>query len=349
MRFRVAVGPRPPLVVELDVPSRVGRRLRLHLEEQPVAEAATCHVQLEQVDHVVDFPPARNQPYLGLVPNDTRSCPGFDSVRYGRACRTIWRPHPRRFRIHTRLEADEGAVLDCIRDLWTDNGPSDGTARMHGSIVQVGDRAVLIVGPCRSGKTTLAVRMLEQLPNAKLIGDGVCLLEGAEEELVAHYWPRPIYVRFALLFSSVRLERAFASDSSRAEATQLLDRATLARILEKRTSDVDLSLTIARRRFGEALGASTLPSARVGKVIFVGWQRSAHPRLERVPTGLALDRLRANEFPQDLAFGRIERQPSITPPACSRVRARWLRGLEAWSLDFDGWASLHLSLLEDLV
>jgi len=338
----------PACTIGLTLPEDVARRVLLHLEEGGEGGPLAGRVEFVQAGRWEEFPPVVGERYLRIVPNHSRPYPGFDYLRYGGVCRSIWQPTPSSFLIESNLLVDEGAVLDCIRDLWTTLESSASIVRMHASVVRIGNGALLIVGPCRSGKTTLVVRLLAEVTGATLVADGVCLLLSDSGGLLAHYWPRPIYIRFATLFASAQLENAFLPDLSRCEATQTLDGATIARILRKRNPDLDLGLTMARRRFCEALGVAAEPMANISRILFVGWSESGAPQLTNLMASEARERLRVNEFPQAPMFGRIERQPYIVPPPRSAIDSSWLRGLDAWSLEFDGWSSLSRALLEDL-
>ena len=57
-------------------------------------------------------------------------------------------------------------------------------ATVHATAVLIGPKAVLIRGPSGSGKSRLALRLLQSLPFARLVGDDRVHLEGANDRIL---------------------------------------------------------------------------------------------------------------------------------------------------------------------
>jgi serine kinase of HPr protein (carbohydrate metabolism regulator) len=60
----------------------------------------------------------------------------------------------------------------------------EATATIHATAVLVGAKAALIRGPSASGKSGLALRLLQSLPFARLVGDDRVRLEAANGRLL---------------------------------------------------------------------------------------------------------------------------------------------------------------------
>lgn len=335
---------------EVVAPQDILSRLPLHVESPERVEGKPDgRIDVVQAGSTPDFPPRDGVRYLELVPNHTRTCPGFDYIRYGANAKTIWRPSEHSYLIESRTRTDEMSVLDCMRDLWFSHPVSRTMALVHASCVLVGDRGLLIVGPCRSGKTTLAVRLLTELQGTAFVSEGLSLLSGGGGVLKTHYVTRAVYARFATFFVCNPLGEFFLSAHSRSDATQILDRDTIARIIRHRPASIDLGLNMARRRFCEALNVPSTPTATVSKIVFVSYSGGECNHVRELPDWEIRLGLMRNEFPKIGGFGRIERQREIAPPRTSQIQPAWLTGVRGVELSYDGWRGLSRTLLDDLV
>jgi HPr kinase/phosphorylase len=63
---------------------------------------------------------------------------------------------------------------------------TEAQASAHASAVLVGAKAILIRGPSGSGKSRLALRLLQSLPFARLVGDDRVYLQAANGRLLVH-------------------------------------------------------------------------------------------------------------------------------------------------------------------
>ena len=118
-------------------------------------------IRIEDRDHsgiIKDkkFPYSWSKPNLEQLPLQ-----GIDYYRYGTKIRTIWVVSPLEYFVKDYVLDDDG-ILDIFRRIYCDSNFSRDKTLIHGSLLQLKDRGVLIVGPCRSGKTTLTLSFLEQ-------------------------------------------------------------------------------------------------------------------------------------------------------------------------------------------
>ena len=186
---------------EIDAPQHLLVRLAEHMEPASGAQRALGSVTLVETGDILDFAPRADTPYLEIIPNRHKSVVGFDYIRYGIHAKSLWQMTPRSFLIESRLRTDEMSVLDSMRDLWFCHPGSRGMALMHACCVVVDGCGLLVVGSCRSGKTTLAVRLLSEVKNVQVVSEGITLLASVHDTLVAHYVPRPLYIRFGTCFA----------------------------------------------------------------------------------------------------------------------------------------------------
>lgn len=306
------------------------------------------HITLDQCAAVADFPPLGCEPYLRLAQNRECQAQGFNYYRYGVLARTIWRTTSHVFNVRSRTFRDEVSILECFRDLYLQESVSSSLALVHGSLVQVSGVGVLITGACRAGKTTLVIRLLSETRGAILIADGLCLLGRAADGVVGQYIPRRMYVRFGTVFDCEQL-RHLGHHPCDCNATQVLDSSTIRRIMQNESRNVDLSLTMTRRAFVNALGSASSPSTLIGHVVVLEYCDGSNASLERLSPFATEAALRRHEFPKHPRFGRIERQPEVRPPSRSAIGCHWLRGIGGTLLRHGGWQTISRAVLEDLL
>ena len=307
-----------------------------------------ARISVVQASNIVDFPPDSDEPYLRIQRNTERRSTGVDHFRYGILARSVWRPTNRAFLIRSHVHDDETSILECFRDLYFLDPVSTSLALVHASLVKIGDAGLLIVGSCRAGKTTLVVRLLSVLPSATFVADGLCLVGNTSLGLIGQYLPRRIYIRFATLFDCERLSN-LGYHVEDCMATQILDLSTIQRIMNIRNREVDLSLTMARSRFVEAMGAISSSSARITHVVLTAYHDSPSVSISPLASSAIYALVGQHEFPRELRFGRIERQRDVHPPSCSAIGSQWFRGVSGVRLQYEGWSQLSRTALDDLL
>lgn len=329
-------------------PENILSRIKLNTEPCDQCSNEKGLIQVIQSGSIKEFQPSGKLKYLEIAPNTVESYPGYDYYRYGVYAKTIWRPCSDSFIIKTRTFCDEQTVLDCMRYLWYGRPASKSQVLLHASLVEVNGTGVLFVGPCRSGKTTLTVRSLFECKDIGFVSDGLTLLYN-DSGIIGHYLPRAVYARFATFSQCDALGSSFLVNLSACDATQILDNATIARIVNNKRFDLDLGINMARTRFCQALSSHSLQHVKVSKIIFCKHNLSRRIKYKGLTAEQALPQLRKNEFPKHSRFGEIERQPEICPPKSSILSPKWLQDISIAEISFNDWESLTKDTIEYLL
>lgn len=210
----------------------------------------------------------------------------------------------------------------------------------------MGKRATLIVGECWSGKTTMAVSLLEDL-GGEFVADGRALISYVDAHLKGHYIPRNVYLRFLALEKSEKLSGVL-EDVSLADATQIFDKKTIDRIIGKRAFNVDAGLQFSRKKFTELLGVTSTSSAEIDRVVFARFSNGRPLRLVRVNGEDTWRRLRRRELVRDAGFGLIGNRTKVSEKR-GIIQRSWLSKLEAHEVSFSRSEDITRTVLEDLI
>lgn len=94
--------------------------------------------------------------------------------------------------IHKRSRERDSLLLRVVREILYRRLISKGYVSFHAASVDIGGKGLLIVGPSGAGKTTLLLRILREVPSARMIGNDRSLIHPSTSHLCA--LPLPIRV-----------------------------------------------------------------------------------------------------------------------------------------------------------
>jgi len=290
----------------------------------------------------------KKYPYLWSKPNfEQLPLQGIDYYRYGTKVRTIWMMSQLEYSVKDYILDDDG-ILDIFRRIYCDSNFSRDKTLIHGSLLQLKNKGVLVVGPCRSGKTTLTLSFLDQ-KGLELISEGISLISSKEnKQFRGYYLPRSIYLRFSLI-SDIEKLTPLIGDYDLSESTQYFDHDAIKRIIQSKAFDVDAGITISRKKFSALMKTELKKSSLIDQIIFTKYSEDGNIAIIRLNQQNAFKLLRENEFPIRDTFGRIIHQQNIPPPESSIISPDWLNKVDCKLVSFDGHKKLTSSILEELL
>lgn len=321
-------------------------RYELNIEEKPFLGEFDALIKVEE-GPITEIKIDKRHPYLWVKPNLERlPISGVDYYRYGSKVRSHWENSSFEHTIKDYLLDDEGG-LEAFRHIYCTSPLSIRKALVHGTSLKIGEKGFLIVGPCRSGKTTLSLSLLDKF-RGQLIGEGISLISLEEERLQAHYLPRQVYARFS---SISQMERLFPllDNYNLSEATQHLDHEAIRKIIVAKAFHVDAGISITRQKFAELMKIKLMRSFQISNIIFPIYSAGDSLHISSLNIIEALNLLKENEFPKNSTFLRIRSQRDIQPPLDSIISSDWLKGISCRKIHFDGHRNLSSSLLEELI
>jgi HprK-related kinase B len=223
------------------------------------------------------------RPVGSFTPWDARGKESFLQVEGGRIIRknrsgVLIGCFDGRWTIAGNLQANFNQIVNLIGALYGMSVIGRGGAMLHASAVVRDDRAIAVLGQSGSGKSSVAVRLLERgfdfLSNDRLI------LLPTQDGMQAHGLPRLPRVNPGTLLAGRRTQALLDKDRRRRYAR--LPERELWQLEDK--YDLDVSAV---------LGRAWRTSAPLGCLLVLGWRhdgRSLH--IERLDPGQALDALR---------------------------------------------------------
>lgn len=333
--------------IEISGPVGLLERIGRNFEELPTEEGDKVgSIKIEEGEFV-SFHRDGSKPYLSTRQNGSKDYPGIDFLRYGVCVSSIWKKDPLNFEIKNYLPSDESTTLKCFKKVYYSTEPSRNKALVHGSLINLDGKGILITGPCWSGKTSLTLGLLEKL-NATFISDGNTLLSYEDGSLNGYYLPRSVFVRFSSISSSPILG-SILSDIDKAESIQPFDIEYIEEIIRDKNYDVDAGLNLSRRKFSELLGVRTVPHTRIHRIIYPNFSEEDTPGIKSLDPPDAFERLSQREFPKTTSIGNMKHQRDIECPNESIIDESWFDEIESLSVSFDARKNLSISLLEGLL
>lgn len=208
--------------------------------------------------------------------------------RYDIKVREIQRKGHSTYVINTFFKDDEEGVLLCIKNILYYYNLNRKRVPIHGSLLNVNNRGVLLVGHGRSGKTSLLVKILTEI-GGTFISDERVFISHQNGELVGSYVPDPVKVRFASIIGSP-LELAL-KELDMLDATQYIDIGALQKIIAAEAYDVDAGVSFSREKFTNLLQVKSAPRSKIDKIIFPRYIEDSVVKVEELLTKDALAKI----------------------------------------------------------
>ena len=333
--------------IGIEAPTELLGRIDRNFEETPFENVSTVgDIKIEEGEYV-EFSRDRSKKYLTTRDNASRDCPGTDFLRYGVLVRTVWQRDPLHFEVQNFLPLDETAALNCFKKIYYNTSSSMNKSLVHGSLVEVGGKGILITGGCWSGKTSLTMGFLERL-NGRLVSDGNVLLSCISGNMKGYYLPRPIFVRFHSISLSSALSTVLTNPEE-SESIQPFDKEAIQEIITERKYELDAGLNFSRKKFAELMEVGTIPSYAINRIVYTEFNNAGLPKINSVGVEKSHSLLLAREFPKETTLGNIKHQRDIERPTHSIIGQNWVEGVERIGVSFDARKNLTQDLLEDLI
>lgn len=320
-------------------------RVRKNFDEIPTDSKEDMKVFVEQGEETRIIKDKRF-PYAITKPNEERGCEGYDFFRYNTKTYTIWRTARNNFYVINYIRGNEDCVLRCVKKWYYQQPSAETKANMHASAVIVGNHGFLIMGVPRSGKTTLTANLLEKLGSSLVSEENT--LVSYDGNIQAHYIPKPIHIKFRIIADSPRLSQVI-SNLDLCEAMQILDEDFIDRIINEKLFDMDASLNIARRSFGNLLGIRTFPKTRVSAVIFPEYSHGEKPSIRIPEFEEVRDLLRQSELSKSDSLGKLRKAYEKEQAVESLFSPSWVSDLRRIKVSFDGSKDLTKTFLEEII
>ncbi len=333
--------------IGIEAPKVLLKRIGRNFEEVPIENGFNVGDVKVEEGEMVEFSRDRSKPYLATKLNDSRGYHGVDFLRYGVLVRTIWQRNPPHYEVQNFLPLDETGALSCFKKIYYNTSSSKNKALIHGSLVCVGGKGILITGKCWSGKTSLTLGFLEKFLG-DFVSDGNVLISYEDGHIVGHYLPRPVFVRFHSINSSKGLS-GLLKKPYEAESIQPFDKEAIEEIIAGKKYELDAGLNISRRKFAELIGVKTTPTLKVDRVVHTKFGCTDLPTINPISVEASYGLLLAREFPKETTLGNLRHQKEIERPDDSIIERDWLDGVERVETSFDANKTLTKSLLEDLI
>ena len=287
-------------------------------------------------------------PYASIKQSQSHINSQWDYFRYGTLTRSYWSEGSNQYVVRYHIKDDCDGPLRCFWKIYFDSPASADKSLVHGTLVAIGARGILISGPCRSGKTTLGLSMISSL-DAQLISEGLTLISrNMEHQLRGYYLPRPIYSRFSTISKLPGLSELI-ENSDLWDVGQHFDIDALKRIIRAKRFDIDAGIQISRKKFGEIMGTPTKRTSNIDLLILTRYIDGKLPKIEKLSSGELIGYLRKNEFKKLINLGEVENQRSETPPEKSQIDETWFEQTKGILFSFSGINDLNQGVLEELV
>ena len=171
-------------------------RIERNIEEKGISvNKFSAQITIGVNDHPIEIIKDKRYEYQSFRVNNNQPYQGWDYFRYGTHVRTIWKSYQNNFQVETNVANDEASGLICFRNLVYGHPVTQEMVLIHGSLVEIDGKGILITGDVRSGKTLLLMHFLEEY-GATFISDENVLLSNEDGILIGNYIPRTIRVRF---------------------------------------------------------------------------------------------------------------------------------------------------------
>ena len=288
----------------------------------------------------------KTTPYISLKENNKEGIESCDYIRYKTHVRTIWKKSPLEYNVKNHLANDETGALKSFKRIYYSLPGSDNKALIHGAAIDLQDKGILIVGKRRSGKTTLAFKMINQM-GASFVEGGNTLIS-FDNELNAYYLPRPLFARFSTIVESPYLS-SFMKNLEKTESMQPWDIEGIQEVIKTKSFSVDGGLNFSRRSFRKLSGKNTTPFSKIKTIIFPSYSNDKKVKLRSLSPEEAYKRVLEREFETNLSLISSQDQDNIQNLNNSKIKFEWIKDLKLKSISFDGNKDISKSLLEDLL
>ncbi len=332
--------------IAIDAPKNILDRVEANIDEAPLDGIKYNGIVRAYDGELRTIVRDKTAKYLSTRQNGEMGVDGCDYIRYKTHVQTIWRMGDLDYVVRNHLPNDESGVSKCFKKIYYSLPASQNKTLIHAAAIDVAQSGVLMVGKKRSGKTTLAFNMIDQM-NAALVEGGTSLIS-FDGQLRVHYLPRPIFARFATIANSPYLS-TFLHDIEKTESQQPWDLEAIEDIIQKKAFSVDGGLNFSRRVFRQLSGKKTLTTSAIKTIIFPAYSEGSKVKIESVSVEDAYQRLSEREFEIGTALGKMQDQNNIEHPENSVLTREWLSGVNLKAISFDGDKDLTAWVLEDLL
>lgn len=284
--------------------------------------------------------------YLTIKENSEKEFKGADFIRYKTHTQTVWQKSNLEYEVRNYLPKDETGALRCFKKIYYSLPGSKNKSLVHATAVDVNGQGVLFLGKKRSGKTTLAFNMIDNL-GASLVEGGSSLIS-YDNQLIISYLPRPIFARFSTIVDSPYLS-VFLEDLKKTESQQPWDIESIIKVIKDKSFDVDGGLNFSRRAFRALSGKSTKTKSVISTIVFSSFSNGSKVKINEVKKEDAYRLLKEREFKIETGIGKLQDQANIENPKDSIIEENWLSGIKLKAISFDGNKDITNNLLEDLL
>ena len=334
--------------ISIDAPTEILERIEKNLEETPNNNLSTLGtIKINQRGSNLEIEKDNFHPYLWTRKNMSKDYEGVDFMRYGSHVQTIWKRNPRDYEVTTNCGIDWNGALNCFKKIYYDTELSKKKTLIHGALTKIRGKGILMVGGCRSGKSTLLMSLLDSLGGV-FITEGNTLVEKRNEDLIGHYLPRDVYIRFSSIVDSKRLYSSM-EDICSCEATQPIDMDAINKIIKAKAFHVDAGLNYSRERFVNLMGITKSSKSQIDRIIFIDYANGCPLLIKNLSTDEALKKMKRREFPKNTRLGKIQHQSEIQPPQKSLIEENWFANSTPLSLSYNRSSDLTKTVLEDLL
>lgn len=312
-----------------------------NIQERPIVDSdydAIIKVRLCSNKKIVKD---KDYPYLWTKTKGNNT----DYYKYSTLTRSIIQNSMTDYEILEYLKDDEG-VLDIFRTIYCQSDASANNALIHASVLNINGKGTLIAGPCRSGKTSLTLALLEN-SGAELISEGISLIESEKNYLYGLYLPRQIYMRFSSISKHKKLE-SLLSDYNLNDSPQYLDHDAIKKIIQARAFHVDAGITVSRDMFSDLLNVRMKNKTKINSCIFTNYSPNLLG-IQEINEAESIAMLKKSEFPINNTFNRVIMQNKIEHPEKSKISPTWIKGIKSKIIKFNANRHLTQSTLENLI
>jgi len=240
---------------------------------------------------------------------------------------------------------DNEGILGTLRTIYCQSDVANKDALVHASILNINGEGIILVGPCRSGKTTLTLGFLREM-KGRLINDGISLIHKKKDLLQGFYLPRPIYLRFFSIIQDPNLHNLLHEYNLR-ESYQYFDHEVLQKIIKENAMHVDAGITVSRRKVSQIYGIDTLTQTTINRLVLIDY--SDNFKIYKISQSEALKKLRHNEFPLRDTFTLLKLQREIKPPEISQIKDGWLNKVSCKFISYDSKKHMNRHILEEIL
>ncbi len=251
--------------IKINGPKNLLERIAENIEKEvSLEEQYECSISIIESKKTEKILKDKRYNYLTIERFGTEKQPSIRYTRYNTYVRTIHQKSLNEYLVENNTELDEASGLICFRNYLNNHSQISKLPLIHGSLINLNGKGILIAGNSRQGKTTSMIYLLSE-QDAIFVGDENIILDKTKDNIKGIYIPKNPRVRFSTIIQS-NLSRVL-ENIELANATQYIDSDSISRIISSKSFEVDAGIAFSRKAFCKLLNIKSKESSNIDVIL----------------------------------------------------------------------------------